>query len=180
MTRTAIANVALKALGAGRIDDINDIDDVATSCRDMMDLAISYYGNEVITSKMITRQALVPSGTAVDGFQYSYAFPTSPPVLRPLRLASGYPLYPEGSFINTDDSEAVLVYMRSDFDAPDLPDYAGECIGLKLALLIAADQGKDERKPVVERDLMLATNQAKATEGRLLNPAKNTKRWGTL
>lgn len=178
MTRTDIANMALKAIGAGRIEDINDIDDTATSCRDQIDVAVQDYGNTVVSNALVSRRPLVPTGVAVDGYSSSYAFPTAPPMLRPLRLESGAAYYREGGLLHTNDPAAVLVYVRSDFDAPDLPTYAAEAIAMKLALLIVSDLGKDERLGTVAQLYHAAIAKAKAIEGRSLNPDRPKALWG--
>jgi hypothetical protein len=177
-TNTYIANLALKALGSGRIDDITGSDTVSTSCRDVLDVAVQHVVNNVVIPAITTRQALVMAGTAVDGYLYAYNFPTSPAMLRPVRLASGCDYYREASTLHTNDPDAVLVYVRSNYDVADLPYYTLLAIGMKLAELLAEDLGKDERLPAVEMKLKNAMDDCKSTEGRYLNPPVSPTLWG--
>jgi len=178
MTRTEIANIALHALGIGRIEDIADDDTAAEACRDLMSTAVSEVVNKVTVCQLLTRQALIPTGTPVDGWAASYAYPTAPPMLRPVRLASGADNYREGALLHTDDPAAVLVYVRKDFDPQDLPDHVADAIGLTLALRMASSQGKDERLAEVVPLQDKAIKRAQAIEGAYINPPTKPKLWG--
>jgi len=179
MTTTDIANVALKALGAGRIADINAADRVSTACRESMDAAINDFANKVVINAMITRQALVASVDPVDGYLYCYVLPTSPVMIRPLRLETGLAFYREGGKLHTDDSAAVLVYVGGVVDTADLPEYACLAIAYKLAILIIFDMGKDARMGTVAALYEDAVSRARAFNGRDNNPGTVTTRWGS-
>lgn len=179
MTKTDIANIALRTIGVGRIDSIDDSDDTSTSCRETIDRAVNDYAQAVVTNAMLVRQALVVAGTPVDAWSYAYALPTTPPVLRPVRLASGSPYYREGGILHTNDPAAVLVYIKGGVDVADLPDHAAEAIGFRLAVLLASDQGKDERLDKAFQLYSQAIAKAKDIEGRYNTPQTRSRLWGT-
>lgn len=141
MTKTDIANIALRALGAGSTPDITGSDSVSVSCLAAFPVAYDDLTQRVTINALVTRQSLVPTPTSPNGlgpnipvavdqwrnnygqssipvmlqplelWTMNYFVPTSPGMLRPLGLDSGMAFYIEGGVLYTNDAAASLIYV---------------------------------------------------------------------
>ena len=187
MNRIEMVNIALTALGASRISDLNDT--TREEARIMESLYLSTV-EEVLTlypwpsAMKRTRLAQITDGADLTKWANAYQIPVDccyivsmldPDSFEELELTKGAamptpittPLFErEGSTLYTDGNECIVKYVKLPVDPDGLRDILGMCIGLRLAQYAAGRIGRDMKiKQSLEGEFERALLRAKAADG---------------
>lgn len=167
----AIANLALRRLGADRITDLDDDDEGARAVSDVYELVRDQVLRAHPWNCALVRKSLAPDDTdPVYGYDYQYTLPSDPYCLRIWRI-DGNPEYViEGRKILTDEgTELKILYISrvtdpEQFDAQLVVAMAAHIAHEIAFRLTNSRTAEDEMKKWAKETLALARS-SDAQEG---------------
>lgn len=180
-TPTDIANYALgPVLGAGRVTSLDDATEEAAACKQWYPAALDGVVKAGRFSATIKHAALVPFGTPIPGFAYSYQQPAD--WLQTVGIdghqydADFPPWRIEGGLIHSNIAQLTIAYKFRPTNIGGLPNSLSLAIGAQLGAMIALQVTGDAQKKIMAEQLAAAAFAAAQAEANGQQPRKTASR----
>ena len=201
-TTSDIANFALAALGAGQINSISDSGDAAILCSNWVADAIEAVLLEGQFQAHIKRTQLLPTGTGIDDYLYTYELPNDLVTIISLletsslgnAMVTSVPMfsistpqingietgfYLESGKMYANYSPVVLKYLATPTNLGDMSLYVGHAIGYKLAGIVGPGLSVEPQKLAwVESKYKESLGMAGRFEKRDRRTPRPYRKWG--